>query len=181
MARVQAPSLPIPRQNYKVDVATPAGFYEVELDDLLRHTAQAGAFVTMHLFGKERLQKDKTFSELKWHDEAIRAKWGEIFRDNSALTSSHCINTEKMVALAERAWSTDHAMYRQQLALCTSTTSKAGGDPVTRVRSGAAAQDSPSKRKGERQKRNRGSRSRGTGRSRGRSRGREKKRSCSRF
>ena len=64
---------------YKVDAAIPAGSYQVDLDGLRKHTAQAAAFVMKHLFCKDHLRKDKTFAELTRHDEAIRAKWGEIF------------------------------------------------------------------------------------------------------
>ena len=41
-----------------------------------------------HLFGKQDLSKEKTFTELKRHDENIRALWGSTFRDNSDLTFS---------------------------------------------------------------------------------------------
>ena len=158
---------------YPVDKAVPAGSYEVELDDLLAHTAQAAAFVMKHLFGKSgHLSKEKTFTELRRHDESIRALWGASFRENSTLTFSQCIKLDKVVAFAERSWDTDYSMYKQQLALCNATTSKAAGAPPRGLpRPGAP--DSPSKRRRDRQKRNRGSRS--TGRGRSGDRGRDKR------
>ena len=146
---------------YPVDRATPTGSYEVELDDLLGHAAHAAAFVMKHLFGKSgHLSKEKTFSELKRHDESIRALWGASFRENSALTFSQRIKLDKVVAFAERAWDTDYSMYKQQLALCNATTSKAAG-AAPRGPPGPGAVDSLSKRRRDRQKRNRVSRSRG--------------------
>ena len=168
---------------YPVDKADPAGSYQVELNDLYEHTAHAAAFVMKHLFGKQHLSKEKTFTELKRHDENIRALWGSTFRDHSDLTFSQCMKLPRVVAYAERAWETDYSMYQQQLALCNSTTSKAGaprGPPGTPVR------DTPRNRGG----RGRGGRSktpprsgdrgRDKKRSRSRSRGRGKKRSRSR-
>ena len=44
---------------------------------MLVFAVQAAVFIMKHIFGKDHLQKDKTFAELKGHDEAIRAKWGK--------------------------------------------------------------------------------------------------------
>ena len=115
---------------YPVDKAVSAGSYEVELDDLLEHTAHAAAFVMKHLFGKSgHLSKEKTFTELRQHDESIRALRGASYRENSTLTFSQCIKLDKVVAFAERSWDTDYSMYKQQLALCNATTSKAARAP----------------------------------------------------
>ena len=56
---------------YKVESGQ--GEMQVELNDLLKHTAQAAVFVMKHLFSKDHLTKDNIFFELKRHDEGIRA------------------------------------------------------------------------------------------------------------
>ena len=113
---------------YPVETATPAGSFQVELNDLYRHTAQAAAFVMKHFFGKQHVAKEKTFTELKRHDESIRALWGSTFREHSDRTFSQCMKLQKVVAYAERAWETDYSMYQQQLALCNSPPAKQVGE-----------------------------------------------------
>lgn len=108
--------------------------FMVELDDLLKHVAQAHAFVTMHL-DKKLITKEKIFSELKRHDESIRHCWGGSFNEDSTITFSQSIRLEKNVAYAQRQWDEDYTMHKQvtDLVVHGGTTSKAtGGPPASR-------------------------------------------------
>ena len=98
--------------------------YMVELDDLLKHVAFAGGFVMKHLT-KNILSKEKTFSELRRHDEAVRAAWGVSFQENHNLSFSQAINLEKNVGFAERQWEEDYSILKQCTTLVLSQ--KGGG------------------------------------------------------
>ena len=104
--------------------------YMIEMDDLLKHVAQAGAFVTMHL-SKKLITKEKIFSELKRHDEAIRQSWGASFNEDPSITFSQATRLEKNVAYAQRQWDEDYTMHAQITSLVVhgGTTSKMGGAP----------------------------------------------------
>ena len=82
--------------------------FMVEFQDLMDHCARAGAFVSVHLLGKQKLEAPYILKELERIDKAIRFKWADDFRRATSDTYSDVIRSAENRGFVERHWSKDY-------------------------------------------------------------------------